>query len=95
MEKETLKQLTLDYINDHDTFVTKGELCKLAQDHLYSPDNISRRARELVNEGMITVDYYKGRKGQNLARYARLGTEKPRAIKPTMVEKNGIMYQLI
>jgi hypothetical protein len=73
----SLKQIALNYINDYKGWVSKGELCRLAQEEGYSPENICRRCRELVNEGKIDVSYYKGKKHQTLARYAKLGEDTP------------------
>lgn len=89
---ETCKQIALNFINNYNGWVNKGELCALAQKEGYSPENICRRCRELVNEGKVEVSYYKGKRHQTLARYAKIGEEKPMppTNKITIEIKNGL-----
>lgn len=87
--KETLKQMLLDKINATDTWLSKGQLYLVAEQEEYSPENCGRTLRLLAEENKILVSYYKGKRGQTLAKYARLDT--PKVIKPKieLKEING------
>ena len=87
--KETLKQMLLDKINATDTWLSKGQLYLVAEQEEYSPENCGRTLRLLAEEEKILVSYYKGKRGQTLAKYARLDT--PKVIKPKieLKEING------
>ena len=88
--KETLKQMLLDKINATDTWLSKGQLYLVAEQEEYSPENCGRTLRLLAEEEKILVSYYKGKRGQTLAKYARLDT--PKVIKPKieLKEINGL-----
>lgn len=87
--KETLKQMLLDKINATNTWLSKGQLYLVAEQEEYSPENCGRTLRLLAEENKILVSYYKGKRGQTLAKYARLDT--PKVIKPKieLKEING------
>lgn len=91
MEK-SLKQILLDEINATQGWLTKGQLFLISEQNGYSPENGGRRVRELAREEKILVDYYKGKKHQKLARYARIGELKPIPQKPKVVVRDGIAY---
>src|ERR1035437_297902 len=88
---ETLKQILLEEINKTQGWTGKAMFYLLAKQHEYSPENCGRRLRELAEEGKIQADTYKGKRHQTLARYARIGTDKPIPQKPiiTFKELNG------
>lgn len=88
--KETLKQILLDKINKTEGYITKGQLYLAAEQEEYSPENAGRTLRLLAEEEKISVDYYKGKRGQTLAKYARLDT--PKVVKPKIEVRNGIAY---
>ena len=81
-------------VNNADGFITKGQIYDLCEQEGYSPENGARRARELAEDGKILVDTYKGKRGNNLARYGKLGTEKPKPPIPTFIEKDGVMHMI-
>lgn len=85
MDKIALKQKILNFINDYEGFVTKGQIYDLCEMEGYSPENGARRARELAEEGKIIADSYKGKRGTNLTRYGKIGLEKPEIRKPQIV----------
>ena len=89
MKDPTLKQMLLDKINATDTWLSKGQLYLVAEQEEYSPENSGRTLRLLAEENKILVSYYKGKRGQTLAKYARLDT--PKVIKPKieLKEING------
>lgn len=89
-----MEKIILDYLQQNEGFHSKGNLYLLAEKEEYSFEYLGRTCRQLAEQGLINVDYYKGKRGQTLARYARLNTEKPQIIKPLMVEKDGVMFVL-
>lgn len=88
--KDELTPKLLEKINDTETWLTKGQLYLVAEEEGYSPETCGRYLRDMVVAGKIQVDYYKGKRNQKLARYARLET--PRFIKPKIQIINGIAY---
>lgn len=95
--KTSLKNILLDYINAEDTFVSKGQLGLIAEQHGYFPESVGRLLRSmaestLLHKPEIEVSYYKGKRKQLLSRYGRIGTVTPQIKKPRMVERNGVMY---
>lgn len=95
--KETLKQLLLDEINKTEGYISKGQLHLFAENQGYSPEGAGRILRIMAKEGKILVDYYVGKRKQQLARYARLGEPKPLPSKPKYeeVEVNGQRFMKI
>lgn len=89
MADKTLKQLLLDEINKTEGWLSKGQLYLVAEQEEYSPENCGRTLRLLAEEKKILVSYYKGKRGQTLAKYARLDT--PKVVKPKVeiIEING------
>lgn len=68
--KTSLKTRILDYLKSRaPDWVTGGIIEDLAKGYGYKASNASRRCRELENEKSIEVGYYKGLKGENLAKY--------------------------
>lgn len=88
----SLKQLLLNKINSTEGWLSKGSLYVIAEQEEYSPENVGRRLRELEEEGKIIVDYYKGKRNQTLARYAKLGENKPIPQKPKIIIKDGVAF---
>ena|SRR3990167_3323119 len=82
METETLKNILYNEVINTQGWLTKGQLYLVAENNGYSPETGARRLRELENEGKIQVSYYKGKRHQTLARYARIGEDKPLPPKP-------------
>lgn len=76
METDTLKNILYNEVLNTTGWITKGQLALVAEQHGYSIENGGRRLRELAEEEKILVDYYKGQKGQKLARYAKIGEAK-------------------
>ena len=72
-----LKAVLLEEINKSNGWQTKGFIYDIAEQEGYSPETGARYARELAEEGKIAVSYYKSKKNKDLARYARLGEQKP------------------
>ena len=87
--KETLKQLLLEEINKTQGYVSKGQLHLFAENQGYSPEGAGRELRKLAKENKVLVDYYIGKRKQQLARYARLDTPKPQKPKVEIIEING------
>ena len=90
--EDGLKKILLDEINAYEGWMTKGQLFLISEQNGYSPENGGRRLRELVNENKIEVSYYKGKRNQKLARYARLGETTPIPPKPkiSIINVNGM-----
>lgn len=89
MKELTLKQILLNKINETDTWLSKGQLYLVAEQEEYSPENCGRTLRLLAEEEKILVSYYKGKRGQTLAKYARLDTPKVVIPKYEFIEVNG------
>lgn len=60
--KQSLKDRILSYFTRHpDLVVASGEFQRIVADKTtYTPSNVSRRLRELENEGKLEVTYKKG-----------------------------------
>lgn len=88
---KSLKQLLLDKINSSGNWITKGVIYDLCEAEGYSPETGARICRELAEQGKILVSYYKSKKNKDLARYARLNTQKPIPQKPVLkeIERDG------
>lgn len=88
MKEPTLNQIILDFVNHSNGWINKGEIYFESQRQGYSPEGGAREARRLAEQGKILVDYYKGKRGQRLAKYAPLNTQPPIKItrEPRIVE---------
>lgn len=106
MEHETLKSILLNYINSQENWITKGELGIITEKAGYLPESCGRHLRFMAGGATkkypnhipeILVSYYKGKRGQILSRYSKLGTAKPIPQKPQFIEKeiNGIRTMVI
>lgn len=101
MEKDpTLKQILLDYINSTQGWITKGELGIITEKAGYLPESCGRHLRFMAGGATnkypnhipeIFVSYYKGKRGQKLSRYARLG--EPAPTPPKLIFKEIINEQ--
>lgn len=61
MTELSLKQRLLRYLQNNHGFIASGEIQRIATEKTtYTPSNVSRRLRELENEGEIEVTYRKG-----------------------------------
>ena len=61
MTELSLKQRLLRYLQNNPGFIASGEIQRIATEKTtYTPSNVSRRPRELENEGVIEVTYRKG-----------------------------------
>ena len=81
----TLRQRLVRYLEKHTTYIASGELQRLAQNAGYTPQNAGRRLRELVEDGIVEVEY---RKPRNHA-YYRIVKSKP-SYKTEVVVVNGV-----
>lgn len=88
----SLEQILLNRINDVEGWISKGQLYLTAEEAGYSPETAGRYLRTMAKKDIIQVSYYSGKKGQKLARYARIGTETPKPPIKTYEEvlENGI-----
>lgn len=88
MKTNTLNQIILDYINHSTGWINKGEIYFESQRQGYSPEGGAREARRLAEEGKILVDYYKGKRGQRLAKYSSLDMEPIKVVRrePTIID---------
>lgn len=95
--KDNLKTILLDKINETENWLSKGELYKVGEDEGFSPEYVGRELRLLAEQGIIQVSYYKSKRNIDLARYARIGTETPKIIKPVFEEKiiNGLRVMVV
>lgn len=48
------------FLKAKDEWICGGEIQKLAAEKNYEPQNAGRRLRELVNDGILEVEYRKG-----------------------------------
>jgi len=70
MARSTLKSYVKLYLQSrYPDFVLGGIIEDLGKGYGYSASNATRRARELVNEGVAEVQYVKGNRGERLASY--------------------------
>lgn len=92
-----MKDKILEYINSQSDWVSKGQIYDLCEIEGYSPETGARICRDLAEKGIIQVSYYKSKRNIDLARYARIGTETPKIIKPTFEEKiiNGLRVMVM
>lgn len=61
MKEISLKTRLTNFLQRKETFIASGELQRLAQENGYwSPQNTGRRLRELVEDGILEVEYRKG-----------------------------------
>ena len=95
MKETTLKNILLTEIENTQGWISKGQLFLLSEQNGFSPENGGRRLRELESEGKIQVSYYQGKKGQRLARYAKIGEEKPQKVKVVLREISGEIVAVI
>lgn len=91
MKGTPLKNILLDHLNKMPDWQSKGSMYVVAEREGFSPESAGRKLRELAEEGLILVDYYKSKRNVDLARYARIGEPAPK-LKSRMIERNGIMY---
>jgi len=70
-----LKQIILNHINNSKDWINKGEIYCLSQNEGYSPETGARICRQLAEDKLIQVSYYRGKRNQTLSRYARLGEQ--------------------
>lgn len=57
----TLKERLVRYFRNKTGFVASGDIQRIASEKTsYTPSNVSRRLRELENEGVLEVRYIKG-----------------------------------
>lgn len=89
MPSPPLRKRILNYLDKQPYWVEKGRLERLADSAGYLASTASRILRALAEEEEIQVSYYKGKRGQTLARYASRKVEKPRIPTIKIVEKDG------
>lgn len=78
MDRLSLKNRIANYLQKKEDWVASGRIQELAQADYRSPQNAGRRCRELVEEGILEVEY---RKGHAWYRY-RLGKPVPKVEPP-------------
>lgn len=83
MKKLSLKTRTLNYLRKNGGWINGGELERIALSVGYKASNISRRARELHEEGLLERHEVKGS-----VEYKYIPRE-TKIIKPLIVEHNG------
>ena len=69
MKRPDLKNELHKYLVANKGWHKKIDLYFVADRLGFSPESAGRKARLLVEEGKIKVDYYKGKYARNLARY--------------------------
>ena len=103
MKEPSLKQILLEEINKTDGWLTKGNLGLVAEKAGYLPESCGRHLRFMAGGATkrypnhtpeILVSYYKGKRKQNLSRYARLGEQKVLPKKPQIIVRDGIAYMI-
>jgi len=92
MKQPSLKSILLEYINSTSGYITKGQLALIAEQEGFLGETAGRALRTLAEDKLILVDYYKSKRNIDLARYARLGEEKPLPPKPKIIIEiiNGV-----
>lgn len=90
LHQELLKRAEQNY-----GWSSKGSLYAIADQQEYSPEYAGRELRKLAKENIIYVDYYKGKRGQTLARYRVDPPPKKQEIKYVYDEINNIMKQIL
>lgn len=62
MARQSLKERLEEYFKrNHSIWIASGHLQRIASEKTtYTPSNVSRRLRELENEGVLEVEYRKG-----------------------------------
>jgi DNA-binding transcriptional ArsR family regulator len=62
MNRQSLKDRLAAYFRkNHSLWIASGDIQRLASEKTsYTPSNVSRRLRELENEGVLEVQYRKG-----------------------------------
>ena len=93
MTKMTLEQHLLDYLSKKGDWVRKGELYNIADQEGYSPETCGRTLRTLAEKGTIFVEYYKGKRGQKLAKYSYTAPLKQREVVTIRDGKAYIHYE--
>lgn len=90
-KRPELKPYLLNHINSQDNiWHRKVDLYIIGDEIEFSPESVGRALRDLAEEEKIKVDYYDGKWVKGLAKYASLGTEKPKVQKPLLVlNENG------
>lgn len=73
-----------------ETWYCGGEVQKTAAQVGYEPQNAGRRLRELVNDGILQVEYRKGNNNQEVAWYRYLPQQKEVT---KIVVRDGKAYQ--
>jgi DNA-binding transcriptional ArsR family regulator len=59
--KSTLKERLERYLRNNHGWIASGTIQRIASEKTsYTPSNVSRRLRELENEGVLEVQYRKG-----------------------------------
>lgn len=69
----TLKTILLNHINSTTGWQGKGSMYMVGEQEEFSPESVGRILRDLEEENLIQVSYYKGKRKQTLARYAKIG----------------------
>lgn len=90
-----MEKILLDYINNYEGWVTKGQLYVIGEQEGYSPEYVGRELRLLAQNGKIQVDYYKSKRKIKLARYSRLGEKPPNPPKPQITFKENELGNLV
>lgn len=76
MKKLTLVDRIERYMNRKGEWICGGEIQKLAASIGFEPQNAGRRLRELVNDGILQVEYRKGQNKVLVAWYRYVPKEK-------------------
>lgn len=87
MSKETCASELLEYLKQNEGWHKKVHLYAIAED--YSPETIGRDLRDLAKIGTINVDYYKSKKGKDLAMYSMGKIEPKKKVEFEIVEIDG------
>lgn len=95
MREQTLKEILLKRINETEGWLSKGQLYLVGEEEEYSPETVGRQLRTLAESGEILADYYKGKRGQTLAKYAKTGTVKKIKPRVIVIERNGERFAML
>ncbi len=87
MKEPSLKQILLENINATIGWQSKGQLALVAENEGFLGETAGRCLRQLTEEGLIQVSYYKSKRNIDLARYAKIGELQPTPPRPKFIEK--------
>ena len=94
--RNSLKKYALDYLKlRYPDFVEGYVMEDLAKGYGYLASNIGRRLRELEKAGVVKTEYYKGTRGESLAKYRYILPQDAKEKEKFLKETNRLRVDIV